>query len=46
MPSQFKKSKRKFRKSGDKISPKDKKHRSIKDFISTEKMATADSSIM
>ena len=46
MPLQFRKSKRKFRKSSGKISPKDKKHRSIKDFISTEKMATTDSSIM
>ena len=46
MPLQLRKSKRKLRKSGDKISPKDKKHRFIKGFISTNKMATSDSSIM
>ena len=37
MPPQANKNKRKHRKSGEKVSPKDKKYKSLHDFVSREK---------
>ena len=46
MPPKANKIKRKHRKSGEKLSPKDKKYKSIQDFVLLDKMATAGNSIV